>query len=235
MAEIETWLEKAANRRPLPNRPLVSLAYAQSLDGSISIERGQRTELSGQISNQLTHKIRSAHDGILVGVGTVLADNPLLTARVPDGKHPQPIILDTHLRTPPQARLLAENPKPTWIACCEPLDPNRQASLEMQAAILLRLPADPSGGVSLTALLDCLGGMGIQRLMVEGGAGIISSFLTQGLVDLIVITVAPLFLGGLRAFAQNAKAGLKVPPFLRLTEVEYQRMADDLVIFGLLR
>ena len=235
MAEIETWLEQAASRRPLRNRPLVSLAYAQSLDGSITIERGQRTELSGHVSSQLTHTLRSAHDGILVGIGTVLADNPLLTARVPDGRHPQPVILDTHLRTPPQSRLLAENPKPSWIACCEPLDPNRQAVLEMQAAILLPLPADPSGGVSLPALLDCLGEMGIQRLMVEGGAGIISSFLVQGLVDLVVITVAPLFLGGLRAYEQNANAELKGPPFPRLTKVEYQRLGDDLVIFGLLR
>jgi 3,4-dihydroxy 2-butanone 4-phosphate synthase/GTP cyclohydrolase II len=234
MADLSAWLENAASRQANPFHPLVTLTFAQSLDGCIAAQVGQRTVLSGPESSRMTHELRSIHDAILVGVGTVLADNPLLTARLPGTNDPQPVILDSRLRTPPTARLLTENPHSAWIACQEPSDPARRRVLEASGARLLHLPADPARRISLTALLDCLGGMGIQRLMVEGGASVITSFLAQGLVDLLVITIAPVILGGLRSVETGLQFIPDNPTHPRLVQVEYEQYGQDLVVVGLL-
>jgi 3,4-dihydroxy 2-butanone 4-phosphate synthase/GTP cyclohydrolase II len=236
MAGFESWLGEAAARRPDKGRPLVSLCYAQSLDGSLTVRRGQPTPLSGAESTRFTHLLRRANDAILVGIGTLLADDPLLTARAPGPGSPQPVILDTHLRSPIDARLFSQNPNSPWIACVQPVDPQRQSSLEEVGARIIPFPGDPSGRVDLPSLLDCLGELKIDRLMVEGGARVITSFLAQDLVDLVVLTIAPVFLGGLRSLEARLGridgAGLVRP---RLRQVEYERLGDDLIVWGSLR
>jgi len=236
MAGFESWLGEAAERRADKGRPLVSLCYAQSLDGSLTVRRGQPTPLSGAESTRFTHLLRRANDAILVGVGTLLADDPLLTARAPGSSSPQPVILDTHLRAPSNARLFAQNPKSAWIVCVQPVERERQISLEAAGTQIIALPGDPSGRVDLPSLLDCLGELKINRLMVEGGARVITSFLTQDLVDLVVLTIAPVFLGGLRSLEARLGridgAGLVRP---RLRQVEYERLGDDLIVWGRLR
>jgi 3,4-dihydroxy 2-butanone 4-phosphate synthase/GTP cyclohydrolase II len=234
MADFSLWLENAASRRANPMRPLVTLTFAQSLDGCITAQAGERTGLSGPESSHMTLELRSIHDAILVGVGTVLADDPLLTARLPGKNDPQPVILDSWLRTPPTVRLLTVNPHSAWIACQEPSDPVRRRALETNGARLLHLPADPARRISLTALLDCLGGMDIRRLMVEGWASVITSFLAQGLADLLVITIAPVLLGGLRSVETDLQLTPGRPSFPRLVQVEYEQYGEDLVVVGLL-
>jgi GTP cyclohydrolase II len=105
--------------RPL-GRSFVTLAYAQSLDGSITTERGQRYRLSGPEAMRFTHALRAAHDAILVGVGTVLADDPELRVRLVEGPDPQPVVVDSRLRTPATARLLTRPGRPLWIATVPP-------------------------------------------------------------------------------------------------------------------
>ena len=234
MADLNAWLENAASRRAIPSRPLVTLTFAQSLDGCIAAQAGRRTVLSGPESSRMTHELPPIHDAILVGVGTVLADDPLLTARLPGTKDPQPVILDSQLRTPPTARLLAENPRSAWIACQEVSETGRRRALEASGARLLHLPADPAGRISLAALLECLGEMGIRRLMVEGGASVINSFLAQGLADLLVITIAPVLLGGLRSVETGLQLDPGNPTIPRLIQVEYEQFGEDLVVIGLL-
>jgi GTP cyclohydrolase II len=203
MQPIESWLSQARQHHQKTGRPLVSLSYAQSLDGCLTVYRGQPTALSGPQSSVFTHWLRSAHAAVLVGVNTVLVDNPLLTVRLVEGKSPQPVILDSHLRTPPQARLISERPTPAWIATLENADPARQAALQAAGARLLFLPPASTGQIDLPALLDRLGETGIHSLMVEGGAQVITSFLSQGLADLVAITIAPVFLGGYHAINPN--------------------------------
>mgnify|MGYP001222760151 CR=1 FL=1 len=221
---FEEWISQA-DQRPA-KRPWVSLCYAQSLDGCVTLQRGRPLVLSGAETRRLTHWLRSKHDAIVVGSGTVLADNPQLTVRLVEGQSPQPIILDSRLRTPPNARLISGHPRPAWIATAEPTDPVHRAALEAAGATLLFLPPDKNGGVALTSLLDCLAQRGVSRLMVEGGAQVITSFLASGLVDVLCVTIAPVLLGGLHAVEQA------LPHPLRLREVYVETLGGDVVVWG---
>jgi 3,4-dihydroxy 2-butanone 4-phosphate synthase/GTP cyclohydrolase II len=205
--------------------PQVTLSYAQSLDGCLTTRRGERFELSGLESRRLTHRLRAAHDAILVGIGTVLVDDPRLTARLVPGKNPQPVVLDSRLRFPAEARLLISGSP--WIATTAPADPTRLAALERAGAQVLVLPASDDGRVDPGALLGRLGELGIGSLMVEGGAAVIGSFLRERLVNFIVLTIAPLFLGGLPSVEIGRAGGLP-----RLADLQFAAFGQDLVIWG---
>ena len=217
--------------RPLPRdgRPSVTLAYAQSLDGSIAARRGEQTIISGPEAGRLTHRMRAHHDAILVGIGTVIADDPQLTVRLVRGPNPQPVILDSRLRFPTWAKLLHGGRRP-WIATTESADAARQAALEAAGARVFRLPADADGLVSLPALLEHLHRLHIRSLMVEGGATVISHFLATHLVDRLVLTIAPMLLGGLNAVEGLAQVNGRVMP--QLSRPRYQRVGKDVVLFG---
>ena len=226
MPRFEDWLSQADQHRRDTGRPLVSLCFAQSLDGCLTVERGKPTQLSGPQSSRLTHRLRACHEAILVGVGTVIADDPRLTVRHVKGPDPLPVVLDSRLRIPVHSRLLQRANQPVWIATTPAADPQRKSVLENAGARLLVLPADENGGVSLEALLDTLAQDGVSSLMVEGGARVITSFLAQGLADWISITIAPVLTGGLPAIEQ----ALPVP--IRLKDTYRLKLGDDLVIFG---
>jgi len=226
---IAALVQKAAEHHRHTSRPFVTLSYAQSVDGSIAARPGQPMALSGALAMTLTHQLRAAHDAILVGIGTVLADNPRLTVRLVEGKNPQPIVADSRLRFPLSAHLLCEHPLSPWIATGEQADASRQKVLEAAGGRVLRLPMNARGQVNLTALLERLGTLGIHSVMVEGGARIITNFLAERLVDHIVLTVAPRFVGGLRAVRRLAHADPVHLP--RLRNLRYQWLAEDLVLW----
>jgi 3,4-dihydroxy 2-butanone 4-phosphate synthase/GTP cyclohydrolase II len=201
------------------NRPSVTLSYAQSLDGSIAATAGQGLLLSGEHSMAMTHQLRASHDGILVGIETVLADNPRLTTRLVEGAHPRPIVLDSQLRTPLEANIL-KHPQPVWIAHAESARKDRISALLEAGAQLIPLPQTADGGLDLAALLAALKSRGVVSLMVEGGARVITSFLTQELVDVLVLTISPRLVGGLRAPTVLLAAQLRIrtPSWLTLGE-----------------
>ncbi|MCA9958138.1 MAG: GTP cyclohydrolase II [Anaerolineales bacterium] len=215
-------------RSPTPQRPFVTISYAQSLDGSITSRRGQPTALSSHDSMAFTHKLRATHDAILVGIGTVLADDPLLTVRLVEGKHPQPIILDSQLRLPLQAGILQHPTHTPWIVASETAVQERQTALEAAGARVLRVPTNANGQIDLTNLLARLRLEGVNTLMVEGGARVITNFLAQQLVDRVVVTIAPVLVGGLHA----VETPHSLPKLPRLHHVRYQRLDDDLVFMG---
>lgn len=222
---VMTWLAQAAGHRQRTGRPFVTLSYAQSLDGCITDRPGQPLDLSGEAAMRLTHQLRAAHDAILVGRGTVLTDNPRLHVRLVEGRDPQPVILDSHLRVPLDANLITRRASPPWIAATDQADQEKQLALEAAGARILRLPADGDGRVSLPALLNRLGELGINSLMVEGGARVITSFLAERLVDGLVLTIAPVFVGGLHAVGRLAH----MP---RLRNMRHQQLGDDLIVWG---
>lgn len=227
---IATLLERATDYRQRTGRPFVTLSYAQSVDGCIAARPGQPLALSGTLALTLTHRLRSVHDAILVGIGTVLADNPRLTVRLVKGKTPQPIVADSRLRFPLEANLLRHHPLSPWIATSEQASDERQQVLERAGARVLRLPANAKGQVDLAALLERLGALGINSLMVEGGARIITSVLSDRLVDSLVLTVAPMLVGGLRAVRSLGQSDPVCLP--RLRNLRYQRLEEDLVLWG---
>jgi 3,4-dihydroxy 2-butanone 4-phosphate synthase/GTP cyclohydrolase II len=184
-------------------RPFVTLTYAQSLDGSIAARPGEALTLSGAESLRLTHTLRTMHDAILVGVGTVLADDPSLTVRMVEGAQPQPVVLDSALRVPDSARLL-QHPRAPRLAAVQP-DPVRRTVLEARGAQVLEVAAHEDK-VNLHVLLEELAARGVRSVMVEGGAQVIGEFLAQRLVDAVIVTIAPRYVGGLQAVAPAAAA-----------------------------
>jgi 3,4-dihydroxy 2-butanone 4-phosphate synthase/GTP cyclohydrolase II len=196
---LVSWLEESSARLYVENHTLVTLSYAQSLDGSIAREQGKPLALSGPESMRLTHQLRAAHDAILVGIGTVLADDPQLTVRLVEGESPIPVILDSRLEISPTARLF-QNPKKPILACLESkADSLKARDLLRKGASLLSIKADDDGHLSLPHLLKELSQRGIKPVMVEGGAKVIGAFIRQNLVDRVMLTITPVYVGGLKA------------------------------------
>ena len=224
---VRPWLRSQHEYPPRNGRPFVTLSYAQSLDGALTTKQGVPTNLSGPEAMTMTHRLRANHDAILVGIGAVRADNPGLTVRLVDGDDPQPVILDSRLRFPANAKLLL-NPKKPWIFTTNLAPANRYTPLEAAGARVICLASTANGRVDLAVLLATLAEMGIKTVMVEGGAAIITSFLTARLVDQLVLTIAPRWLGGLNALTQTA------PHFssMNLDNLRYQQMGRDLIVTG---
>jgi 3,4-dihydroxy 2-butanone 4-phosphate synthase/GTP cyclohydrolase II len=213
-------------------RPLITLSYAQSLDGSIAARRGERLQISGQESARFTHQLRAYHDSVLVGIGTVLADDPQLTVRHVPGENPQPVILDSKLRIPLNSTLVVAHEP--WIATTEHADPHKVEELADRDIQLLFLPESNSKQVSIPELLDCLDQRGIKNLMVEGGAEVISRLFSLQLVDFLILTVSPMILGGLSAvhLPKSNGSGFAKDEFPKLMNMYVEKMGDDLIVFG---
>lgn len=221
-------LRARVEARPAFARPFVTLTYAQSINGAISGPDGAHLVLSGDASMRLTHTLRGMHDAILVGIGTVLKDDPRLTVRLADGPQPLPVVLDTTLRTPRDAKVMA-HPRGVLIASTVP-EPARRATLAGSNAEVLELPATETGQVDLPALLDLLAARGVRSVMVEGGAKVIREFLRLHLVDAVVVTVAPRFVEGTPALGPSAET---VGPLPGLRDVTYTPLGKDLVLWAM--
>jgi GTP cyclohydrolase II len=230
---VSRCLEQVDLARRAHRLPSTTLAYAQSLDGSIADRPGAALQISNAQSLAMTHRLRARHDAVLVGINTVLADDPRLTVRLVPGKNPRPVVLDGALRFPPHARLLRDPCVPPLIFTGSLACPRAESHLRAAGATVVRVPAGPDRRLDLAAVLQRLAELGIASLMVEGGARVITSFLRRGLVDQVVLTISPQFVGGLRGLRQTPKWPLRSAP--RLRDVFYDSVEGDLVIFGSLR
>ncbi|KAJ8296729.1 2,5-diamino-6-ribosylamino-4(3H)-pyrimidinone 5'-phosphate reductase [Rhodotorula toruloides] len=235
-ADLLVPVSHARPRQP-GEKPFVTLTYAQSLDGKIAGKGGKQLLLSGQESMTLTHRLRQLHDSILVGVGTVINDDPQLTARIPHllplKDQPLPIVLDSSLRMPLTSKLLSNARKgisKAPLVVCKRLR-GGEKGLESQAISeaggKVYIANDFGRGIDLRKLIHdpaatpFLG----RSLMVEGGASVISSFLaTPGLVDLVIVTVAPVLVGD--EGVSVTKEGVDLP---RLEHVRTQVFGKDAV------
>lgn len=210
------------------NRPLITLAYAQSLDGSIAARPGSPLTLSGPESSKLTHKLRAAHQSILIGIGTVLSDNPQLNVRLAAGENPRPIILDSQLRCPPHARLLDAARRPI-VVTTEHAPRKNQRELEAVGATVWRLRATFDARLDLHVLRARLDAEGIKSVMVEGGARVITSFLQARLVDRLVLTITPTLIGGEHAVTELVADPVHLP---RLRNASIQQAGEDWILSG---
>ena len=164
-----------------------------------------------------------------MGVGTVLADNPRLSVRLVSGSSPQAIVLDTHLRFPSGAALL-EQPRLPWIATGPKVNAAKRMALQDKGVIVLALPLDAAGRVELPAVLAALRERGIRRLMVEGGAAVLTSFILGRWVDFMAVTISPLLVGGLHALIDPLASAETALP--RLRDPQWVQMGPDAVIWG---
>jgi riboflavin-specific deaminase-like protein len=173
----------------------VTLKLAQSLDGCIATKSGESRWITSLESRTMAHELRARHDTILVGIGTVLADNPQLTVRLCAGKSPRRVVLDSQLRISAAARILTESADTTTIICTSSATRDRISAIEATGARVEVVP-EADGHVSLPHVLDELRSQGSTAILVEGGAQITTSFLREHAARDIVVFIAPLIMGG---------------------------------------
>ncbi|GEL19211.1 GTP cyclohydrolase II RibA [Pseudonocardia asaccharolytica] len=178
---------------PPADRPYVVLKYAQTLDGRIATAGGDSQWISGEEERAVSHALRAACDAVMVGVGTVLHDDPRLTVRLVPGVSPLRVVLDSTLRTPSNALLLDGDPVTVLLTTDRSTEGDRKRVRDAGAGIVV-LPAGP-GGVDLVAGLRALRERGVRSLLVEGGARVITSLLADGLVDRVIVGTAPKIIG----------------------------------------
>lgn len=220
LADAASEILAGFHKRTTTGRPLVTLKLASTLDGRIATRSGESRWITGDAARRAAHALRGRHDAVLVGVGTVVADDPDLTCRLP-GFRPTPIVrvvADSHLRTPLTARLVTSAQEtPTWMLIRHGADPARRHAFAELGIRLIEL-AGAEAGVDLQAGLVALGTAGITRLLVEGGAQVAAALLRAGLVDRIAWFHAPAVMGGdgwpaVQAFGVNRLDAM--PRFVR--------------------
>jgi len=213
--------------------PFITVKFASTLDGRIATRTGDSQWISGPASLRLAHQLRRENDGILVGIGTVLADDPRLTVRLVNGRDPLRIVIDSRLRIPVTARVLQEGAAHhTVIATTDRASPKRIRELEELGAELLILPEAADGaGVNLVDLFAALGRRRVASVLVEGGAGIITSLLAARMVDRLVIAIAPKIIGqGLEAIGDLGITSLKGA--ITFTSVKTRKLGADIIFDG---
>ena len=211
--------------------PFVTLKLAMTLDGKIATRTGDSKWVSCEESRRLVHRLRERSDGVLVGIGTVLADDPELSARI--GKrvtYPIRVIADGRARTPVRAKVLAGPAGRTIVAVTTAAPAERLRKLEHAGARILFIDED-AGQVSLPALLRSLGEMEITTVLIEGGGGIAASALAAGVVDKVMVFVAPKIVGGESAKTLAEGPGVEaMADALRLENMSVRKVGCDLLI-----
>lgn len=176
--------------------PFVTLKYAQTLDGRIATAAGHSRWISSPPSRQFAHKLRAAHDAILVGASTVMQDDPELTVRLVKGQNPLRIVCDSTLQVSAEAKIFThQNAAKTIIATTARADAQKRALFRNRGIEVLQIAKDAQGRVDLQKLLRELGRRKIASLLVEGGSAIITAFLKQALTDRIIVVIAPKIIG----------------------------------------
>jgi diaminohydroxyphosphoribosylaminopyrimidine deaminase/5-amino-6-(5-phosphoribosylamino)uracil reductase len=227
-------LNEAFCKYILKKEPFIILKVAATLDGKIATRGGDSKWISGEASRRFVHRLRNRVDGVLVGIGTVLKDDPALTARIRGGKDPYRIILDSRLRIPEEAKVIGISPSKTIIATTEAAPKDKIENLEKKSIRVLVLDSK-EGRVDLKSCLSQLGAMEMMSLLVEGGSQINGTFLDEGLIDKLLFFVSPKLIGDPQAlgiFGGKGVSSLKEVIILR--ELRTRRIGEDILFEGYL-
>ncbi|MBI2860486.1 MAG: bifunctional diaminohydroxyphosphoribosylaminopyrimidine deaminase/5-amino-6-(5-phosphoribosylamino)uracil reductase RibD [Chloroflexi bacterium] len=209
--------------------PLVTIKFAQTLDGRIATATRSSRWISSPQFQRVAHRLRATHDAILIGVGTVQADDPELTVRLVRGRNPVRVVLDSGLRIPMEARVIAGKEAATIVASTRRADTEKMARLRERGVEVLLVGEDEAGEVDIKQLLKMLGGRGITSVLVEGGGRVITSILRQRLADRIVAAIAPKIMGsGIEAVGELNIGD--VAQTLKLSFEKVRRVGEDVVI-----
>ncbi|GIV20005.1 MAG: riboflavin biosynthesis protein RibD [Armatimonadota bacterium] len=213
--------------------PFVTVKAAMSLDGKIATHTGDSKWITDEPARRLAHRLRAQHDAVLVGIGTVLQDDPLLTVRLPrlrEPLHRWRVVVDSRLRCPEEAQVLRVEDSPTLIATTESASPEKVARLRERGVQVEVLP-DEGGRVDLGALMKLLAHRGVTGVFCEGGGTLIASLLAKRLVDKVVFFYAPCIIGGQAApTAVEGEGYACVEGCLRLDRVYWRRVGRDRMV-----
>ena len=190
--------------------PYVVMKYAMTMDGKTAARTGEARWITGETARKNVHSDRNRYYGIMIGIGTLLADDPLLTCRLPGGKNPVRIICDSKLQTPLTSQIVkTANEVPTIIAACSD-DKDRIDALEKKGCTVIRV-SEKNGHADLNELMRKLGEMKIDSILLEGGSQLNWSALESGIVNRVQAYVAPKILGGKTAPSPVGGIGVDIP------------------------
>ena len=215
--------------RPTETKPYMVIKYAQTLDGRIATSTGDSRWISGEEERRVSHGLRASCDAVVVGVGTVLRDDPQLTVRMVPGASPIRVVLDSTLRIPDGSLVLADDAA-TTIVTTDRSSPGRRDDLRRRGVSVVVVPSGPRG-VDLDVALQVLREDGIRSALVEGGARVITSFLSRNLADRLVVGIAPRLIGS----GTDAVHDLGVTDVSRSIRIERRAVhlaGEDVLIAG---
>jgi diaminohydroxyphosphoribosylaminopyrimidine deaminase / 5-amino-6-(5-phosphoribosylamino)uracil reductase len=225
MVSLEGFLHHVAT-----GRPFVTVKFAASLDGRIATRTGDSQWITSEGARARAHVMRSQTDALITGIGTVLTDDPRLTARVEgiEGRPKLRVVVDSDGRMPADAALLGEHGNVLWVrgeGCSTAIDAPNLESLE--------LPRSETGGVDFARLLDLLGERGCVNVMLEAGAGLTGSVIDAGLAQKVTAFIAPVVIGGVDALPAIGGNGVsEVASALKLERVQVEQIGPDILITG---
>ncbi len=213
-------------------RPYVLLKLAASLDGRIATARGESRWISGAAARRWVHELRNRVDAVMVGSGTVLADDPALTCRIPRGRDPMRVVVDGGLRMTPRATVLRQRSiAPTLVVTTAAASRARRRTLERAGAEVVVVPAR-SGKVSLVALLRALAARDVVSVLIEGGGELAAAALRARVVDRVLLVTAPMLIGGDGRPMLGALGASRLASVPRLVDERITRLGADLVREG---
>jgi diaminohydroxyphosphoribosylaminopyrimidine deaminase/5-amino-6-(5-phosphoribosylamino)uracil reductase len=220
--------------------PFVTAKFAMSLDGKLATKTGHSRWISNEESRKYVHMLRHSSDVIMVGVNTVIRDNPLLTARCSCGKggtaktQPLRLVVDSNGRTPVEAAMFGQ-PGRTMIATVEPLDREKRSRFNERGIEFFELPSS-EGRVDLSELLAALGKLDIVTVLVEGGSQLLGSLFDHGLVDKVVAFISPIIIGGEGAKSPvGGNGAATLPEALHLERVDFKVCGNNVLASGYTR
>ena len=221
-------------RHILSGFPFTIYKTAMTLDGKTATASGDSRWISGEQSRKLVHQLRDRVEAIMVGIGTVLSDDPLLNTRLPNtgGRDPLRIVIDSKLKMPVECAMLQQRSSAKTLIATIVNEPEKCAMLQQAGAEVMQFPA-VAGRVSLPDVWRELGRRNVQSLLLEGGATLAGSALAAGLIDQLKVFLAPKLIGGSADFGIFAGQGcLKLSDALRLTDLRHEKVGDDILLTG---
>lgn len=214
-------------------KPFIVLKAAMTLDGKIATATGQSKWITNETSRAYGYKLRDIYDGIMVGINTVIEDNPMLTARVDGGKNPIRIVVDSSLRIDINANVVQDKSAKTIVATTDKADKDKILKLQAQDVDVIVVDKDENDKVDIEKLLDILGQQNICSILVEGGATLSGSFVAKKLVDKVYFFIAPKIVGGKEAKTPVAGTGiLNLQEALALKDIQIEKLEEDVLIIG---
>ncbi|MBD9298219.1 bifunctional diaminohydroxyphosphoribosylaminopyrimidine deaminase/5-amino-6-(5-phosphoribosylamino)uracil reductase RibD [Megamonas funiformis] len=219
-------------------KPFVVLKAAMTLDGKIATATGQSKWITNETSRAYGYKLRDIYDGIMVGINTVIEDNPMLTSRVDGGKNPIRIVVDSSLKIDINANVVQDKSAKTIIATTDKANKDKILKLQAQDVDVIVVDKDENDKVDIEKLLDILGQQNIGQqnicsILVEGGATLSGSFVAKKLVDKVYFFIAPKIIGGKEAKTPVAGTGiLNLQEALALKDIQIEKLEEDVLIIG---
>ncbi len=221
------WINRGFIRRMRNGRPWVTLKIASSLDGNIALKDGSSKWITGPESKEKVHMLRAENDGIITGVGTILADDPELTVREASGKTPLRVVLDTTLKTPVNAKILKGGNVVFFVGKDAPQDKIKHFQSIGAEIVSIDVPR----GKQIEQILYKLCEKGVNYLLVEAGAGVTSSFLSSGYTDELSLFIAPKIMGSGLHYTEHLDLP-RMDDSITFKNVEYSACGDDLWVKG---